>query len=132
MSCRVSYKVGNQKLFAHKIFANAFNSNLQIPSRLCTDDATRVRLSGDDDYINANHVTYDIGGGNELRYIASQGPLLQTIGDFWRMVWEQDVDTIAMVTMETESGKVKCERYWPASVEESVTVDSNRQVNALL
>ncbi len=36
-------------------------------------------------------------------YIVAQGPLEQTSGDFWQMVWEQDVHIIIMVTNETVS-----------------------------
>ncbi len=31
------------------------------------------------------------------------------------MVLEQNVEVIAMVTQDVESGKVKCHRYWPDS-----------------
>ena len=47
------------------------------------------------------------------RYIGSQGPLPNTVGDFWRMVWEQRVRLLLMLTAETEGRRVKCHRYWP-------------------
>ena len=36
-----------------------------------------------------------------------------TIVDFWRLVWQEKVPTIAMVTALREDSGSKCERYWP-------------------
>jgi protein tyrosine phosphatase len=78
-----------------------------------TYDDTRVRLmSEDNDYINANHITTSVGG-KQFWYIATQGPLPVTTADFWQMTWEQQSQIIVMVTNDVESGRVKCERYWP-------------------
>ncbi|XP_062395371.1 tyrosine-protein phosphatase non-receptor type 3 isoform X1 [Sardina pilchardus] len=76
-------------------------------------DITRVVLKGDgDDYINANHVKTEPGGG-VLRYIAAQGPLPVTCTHFWRCVWEQNSTHIIMLTTLTERGRTKCHQYWP-------------------
>ena len=61
-------------------------------------------------------------GQDRYTYIASQGPLPNTTGDFWRMVWEQQVEVITMVTRDVEDNKVKCHKYWPESVSEPFTV----------
>ena len=39
--------------------------------------------------------------------------------DFWRMVWQENVQTIVMVTRIKERNKPKCEQYWPDTGEET-------------
>lgn len=67
-------------------------------------------------YINANYVRGS--SGNQRAYIASQGPLPNTLIDFWRMIWETEVLVIVMACNEREAGKYKCEPYWPCNTDE--------------
>ncbi|XP_045435672.1 receptor-type tyrosine-protein phosphatase H isoform X10 [Pipistrellus kuhlii] len=62
------------------------------------------------DYINASFMP---GLWSSREFIATQGPLPQTVGDFWRLVWEQQSHTLVMLTNCVELGRVKCEHYWP-------------------
>ncbi|XP_063105461.1 tyrosine-protein phosphatase non-receptor type 13 isoform X11 [Cavia porcellus] len=75
-------------------------------------DATRVPLGKDGGYINASFIRVPVGK-EEFFYIACQGPLPTTVGDFWQMIWEQKSTVIAMMTQEVEGEKIKCQRYWP-------------------
>jgi len=80
-------------------------------------DSTRVKLNPIEneefsDYINASWV-------NDNTYIATQGPLPQTIFDFWRMVWQYDVQIILMLTKILENGRMKCHKYWPEAEHET-------------
>uniref|UniRef100_A0A7N8YJF5 Tyrosine-protein phosphatase non-receptor type 9 n=1 Tax=Mastacembelus armatus TaxID=205130 RepID=A0A7N8YJF5_9TELE len=80
---------------------------------LCLDQ-TRVRLkprrNERSDYINASFMD---GYKQKNAYIGTQGPLEKTYGDFWRMVWEQNVLVIVMTTRTDEGSRRKCGQYWP-------------------
>ncbi|KAK6471962.1 tyrosine-protein phosphatase non-receptor type 22-like isoform X1 [Huso huso] len=84
-------------------------------------DHSRVKLSlitsdTDSDFINANFIK---GAYGQKAYIATQGPLPNTVLDFWRMIWEYNVQVIVMACREFEMGRKKCERYWAAPEEET-------------
>lgn len=43
-----------------------------------------------------------------------------TVKDFWQMIWDNKVNAIVMLTKPVEVGKVKCHKYWPDKVGESI------------
>ncbi|ELK16393.1 Tyrosine-protein phosphatase non-receptor type 13 [Pteropus alecto] len=93
-------------------------------------DATRVPLGDEGGYINASFIKIPVGK-EEFIYIACQGPLPTTVGDFWQMIWEQKSTVIAMMTQEVEGEKIKCQRYWP-NILGKTTMVSNRLRLALV
>ncbi|XP_048383313.1 receptor-type tyrosine-protein phosphatase S isoform X24 [Stegostoma tigrinum] len=79
-------------------------------------DHSRVLLSAIDgipgsDYSNSNYID---GYRKQNAYIATQGPLPETFGDFWRMIWEQRSAIVVMMTKLEERSRVKCDQYWPS------------------
>ncbi|XP_075452511.1 receptor-type tyrosine-protein phosphatase delta isoform X31 [Ascaphus truei] len=79
-------------------------------------DHSRVLLSAIEgipgsDYINSNYID---GYRKQNAYIATQGSLPETFGDFWRMMWEQRGATVVMMTKLEERSRVKCDQYWPS------------------
>jgi protein-tyrosine phosphatase len=76
------------------------------------------------DYINASYVFTS----NQHRYVATQGPIEDFLGEFWLMIWqivseriqpgipiaEQKLGTtIVMLTQCAEDGNEKCSPYFP-------------------
>ncbi|XP_039603422.1 receptor-type tyrosine-protein phosphatase kappa isoform X9 [Polypterus senegalus] len=66
------------------------------------------------DYINANYID---GYQRPSHYIATQGPVHETVYDFWRMIWQEQSACVVMVTNLVEVGRVKCYKYWPDDAE---------------
>ncbi|TNM86439.1 hypothetical protein fugu_006669 [Takifugu bimaculatus] len=100
------------------------SAELDVPGHMIKDryktilpnPETRVILkspeedAGPDRYINANYIRgYN---GAPQAFIATQGPLLHTVGDFWDMVWQEKSRIIVMLTRLKENNE-KCELYWP-------------------
>ncbi|CAH8655412.1 unnamed protein product [Dicrocoelium dendriticum] len=56
--------------------------------------------------------------------IGKMAPLENTVGDFWRMVIEQNTAIIIMLTGLMEAGREKCARYWPATQGETAVYTS--------
>ncbi|XP_071953398.1 uncharacterized protein [Antedon mediterranea] len=74
-------------------------------------DHSRVTLEGngtESGYINACYVH---GYKRNNVYIASQGPNKVSLTDFWRMIWQENIENIVMLS-NIESDKKVCEKYW--------------------
>ncbi|PIC37264.1 hypothetical protein B9Z55_015949 [Caenorhabditis nigoni] len=93
-----------------------------IPCLLET--VVKFQFNGVDIKIHANHVvtkpTYSknskFGAAKvSMRFIATQGPLQNTLDDFWSMVWHFKVEFIIMLCCFEENGNVKCDAYFKAN-----------------
>ncbi|XP_011315079.1 tyrosine-protein phosphatase non-receptor type 1 isoform X2 [Fopius arisanus] len=106
------------------------NKNLNRYRDVAPYDHSRIILQkGPYDYINANLLNVERA---HRRYILTQGPLPNTSGHFWLMVWEQNSKAIVMLNKVIEKSQIKCDQYWPLeTVEEpSLTfVDVNLKVD---
>ncbi|XP_075632123.1 tyrosine-protein phosphatase non-receptor type 7 isoform X2 [Balearica regulorum gibbericeps] len=88
-------------------FARVPRAGKDPESRVCL---RRAGNQEEDSYINANYITGYAGQPRE--YIATQGPMLNTVTDFWEMVWQEKVPLIVMIT-KLQERKEKCVHYWP-------------------
>jgi protein tyrosine phosphatase len=95
-------------------------------------DYTRVILNHTTDnphgYINANFITFEDGGNQ--KYIATQGPLPNTISDFWQMIDEQKPSVICMVTNLVEGGRVKCADYFTDKIKQGSKIETIKLTNS--
>lgn len=87
-------------------------------------DHSRIRLQlGTNDYINASLISVEEA---QRSYILTQGPLPNTCGHFWEMVWEQRTRGVVMLNRVIEKGSIKCAQYWPPREEkEAIFEDTN-------
>ncbi|BFZ21545.1 hypothetical protein BsWGS_24585 [Bradybaena similaris] len=101
---------------------NSENRHKNRYKNVCAYDHSRVHLQPNaakkqGDYINASYIE---GFKPDEKFIASQGPTKVILEDFVRMLWEQQVEKVVMLTNLVEEGKQKCERYWPEDGEMKV------------
>ncbi|XP_054638169.1 tyrosine-protein phosphatase non-receptor type 2-like isoform X1 [Dunckerocampus dactyliophorus] len=91
------------------------NRNLNRYRDVSPYDHSRVKLANsENDYINASLVMVE---EVQRAYILSQGPLRNTCGHFWLMIWEQSSKAVIMLNRIIEKGSEKCAQYWPTTEE---------------
>lgn len=101
----------------------------ELPANRCKNrytnyrpfDETRVKLESIEgmdgsDYINSSFLSGETKETYHY-YIACQAPLDHTVGDFWRMIWEQRTAVVVMLTGLHEGNIVKADKYWPENGE---------------
>ncbi|KAH9498553.1 hypothetical protein Btru_007312 [Bulinus truncatus] len=108
-------KIPAPKNISTEIAQSEENRNKNRYKNICPYDHSRVHLKintgkKEGDYINASYIR---GFTDEATFIAAQGPNNLVINDFIRMLWEQKIKKVVMLTNLIEEGKVKCEKYWP-------------------
>ncbi|XP_051804888.1 tyrosine-protein phosphatase non-receptor type 12 isoform X2 [Acanthochromis polyacanthus] len=120
---RLSTKYRTEKIYPTNVGEREENVKKNRYKDILPFDHSRVKLAlkttnQDTDYINANFIK---GMDGPEAYIATQGPLPNTVIDFWRMNWEYNVAVIVMACREFEMGRKKCERYFPLLGEETMS-----------
>ncbi|CAL8385880.1 unnamed protein product [Boreogadus saida] len=120
---RLSTKYRTEKIYPTNVGEKEENVKKNRYKDILPFDHTRVKVTvkttnQDTDYINANFIK---GMDGPEAYIATQGPLPNTVMDFWRMNWEYHVAVIVMACREFEMGRKKCERYFPMLGEEPMS-----------
>ncbi|VDN07317.1 unnamed protein product [Thelazia callipaeda] len=110
-----------RKFIPPNMSTDVFNQN---PSKnrytdvMCLDK-TRVILKDrtkSNDYIHASWVQLP----SNRKYICTQGPLDETIEDFWWMIFKEEVQAIVMLCDFIEDGEQKCAEYYPLTTGEKV------------
>ncbi|KAK6036532.1 Protein-tyrosine phosphatase, partial [Cooperia oncophora] len=100
------------ELYKHEAFLA--NSDKNRYNDVVCLDATRVVLHHEvpplTDYIHANWVKFE---KHDRIFIMTQAPLESTIGDFWRMVFQENCPSIVNLTQPIEIENMKCVPYWP-------------------
>nr|QZB49125.1 PTP [Cotesia vestalis bracovirus] len=95
-----------------KHFSKQENSSKNRYDEIICWDETRVKITPkeeDTDYIHANYVD---SFETPKKYVATQGPLKNTVNQFWQLIWEQNSRIIVMLTELQTAGRENCAAYW--------------------
>ncbi|XP_026059719.1 receptor-type tyrosine-protein phosphatase S isoform X6 [Carassius auratus] len=106
-------KAHNSRFVSASLPCNKFKNRLVniMPyetTRVCLQPIRGVEGS---DYVNGSFID---GYRQQRAYIATQGPLAETVEDYWRMLWEHNSTIVVMLTKLREMGREKCHQYWPS------------------
>lgn len=116
---------GDSSYHPFSISAGVEKGHLNRYKNMWPYEHARVRLDNGSsptcgDYINASHIHLR---GTPKRYIASQGPLEQTTEHFWRLVMQENVHVIVMLTLLQEGGREKCSNYFQTATYGDIEVE---------
>lgn len=113
LSTQVTYGESPRKTSADVQIAGIEKGSKNRYNNIFPYEHTRVKLqnvpSCGCDYVNASYVK---ASHSNRRYIATQAPIPGTFGDFWEVVWDQQVRVVVMLTAEHEGGQIKSHPYW--------------------
>lgn len=117
-------------LFDHSRVRLTDGARVQSRSQLCDYiNASYLKPLTSYDHMVQGDVTQDDIDG--LNYIATQGPMRETIGDFWKCVINQKCLLIISLSGEFENGVHKCSPFWKAGIYRSgdniIQVEINRE-----
>ncbi|XP_050962346.1 protein tyrosine phosphatase receptor type Db isoform X3 [Labeo rohita] len=106
-------KAHNSRFVSASLPCNKFKNRLV---NIMPYESTRVCLQlirgvEGSDYVNGSFID---GYRQQRAYIATQGPLAETVEDYWRMLWEHNSTIVVMLTKLREMGREKCHQYWPS------------------
>ncbi|CAH8557245.1 unnamed protein product [Schistosoma turkestanicum] len=136
--CSKSYELEKTNQLTYNAAIHSQNDYLNRYNDILPYDQTRVILESENNqksitfselstnftgYINANFIRFIetpsssddtvLRANNHCEFIATQGPLKQTIGDFWHMVYMFKCPFIVMLTGLQYNGQTICDLYWP-------------------
>jgi len=130
----LEYQLTGAKTVISTLLPVCTHCTSSIIYQIILDDHSRVPLEIDysstgSDYINASFVEASVvhremyntfsdlqGFLRPCEYIATQGPVTSTFGDFWKMIWERRCSTIVMLTNLKEDDKVCIIQYNTANL----------------
>ncbi|KAI1714739.1 protein-tyrosine phosphatase domain-containing protein [Ditylenchus destructor] len=92
-------------------------------------DSTRVTIhwptGTTQDFVHANWVTHELF---ENKFICAQAPMDNTVCDFWRLCWQENVRQIIMLCRCEEMGRSKSAQYWPNQEGQKRTLECGLKV----
>ncbi|KAK0405841.1 hypothetical protein QR680_018229 [Steinernema hermaphroditum] len=103
----------NRKYFPNDVSTSTFQMNTaknRYEDVYCADHSRVILKNREEDYIHASWVVIP---NSSQRYICTQGPLEETLEDFWHMIVQERVPIIVMLCSVVEGGTEKCAQYWP-------------------
>ncbi len=114
-------KIGNKgtKINRHNdILPYTFNA---VPINL------NIKEKNIDNYINASYIDGPIKKEEKL-FIATQGPLKETIPSFWKMIYNHKIKLVIMLSSRLEEAEGRNAIYWPNEVDKPLEFD-NLKIN---
>ena len=117
-------KVGNKgtKINRHNdILPYIFNA---VPLNL------NVKEKNLDNYINASYIDGPIKTEEKL-FIATQGPLKETIPSFWKMIYNHKIKLVIMLSSKLEEAEGRNAIYWPKEADKPMEFKEKNSDNKI-